>query len=296
MEYTYHLNDSFSPYIKFPLSSTLNIEFGNDCSTKAIVNTNGRLRRNSLKTIGTHGFLTSPEACKRVPTKISFGANYPEVTLSPTYRQLVSLMSILDLHARVLRAHDWNSSVRSFNAWFSERRVDLSADTNDLLDILITDLNEIRNLSLTMKATASHLICLLVKGTLPREMICNYNIRPKSERAHEFLIRYVFYFSPSQTLANFADLLFKRFAESTPAEGRLDVSFTIENTKHSYAICPYGEKSSISKQIAIPEGMSEDLDSSMEEDNFTTALPITPQLLLITLMTSLILTHLMKES
>lgn len=191
------------------------------------------LRHITLKTIGTHSFLTSPEACKRVPVKIKFSESYPEVTLNPTYRELVSLMSILDLHARVLRAHDWNSSVRAFNAWFSERRVDLSTDTNDLLDILITDLSEIRKLSLSMKATASHLICLLTKGSLAREMIRNYNLRPRNERAHEFLIRYVFYVSPSQTITAHADMLFKQFIDATPAERRLQISFTIENPKHS---------------------------------------------------------------
>lgn len=117
-KYSFHLNDSFSPYIKFPLSSTLNIDYRTDCASRAIVDS---LRRHSLRTIGSHAFLISPEANKRVATKISFTAGYPEVTLYPTYRQSVSLMSILDLHARVMRAHNWNSSVRAFNAWFSER-------------------------------------------------------------------------------------------------------------------------------------------------------------------------------
>lgn len=102
-----------------------------------------------------------------------------------------------------------------------------------------------------MRVTSSHLICLLMRGTLQREMVGKYSLRPKSERAHEFFVRFVFYVSPSQTLTQYADLLFKRFAQSTPEERRLDISFTIENSKHTYAVCPVRMTSNISRRLNL---------------------------------------------
>lgn len=107
-----------------------------------------------------------------------------------------------------------------------------------------------------MHATFAHLVCLLMRGTLQRDMINCYNNRSKKEPQHEFLTRFVFYTSPSHIVTRFADLLIKRFLTASPEERRLDISFTLENLKHIYSVCPpyeYGEISIyvVSRELRI---------------------------------------------
>ncbi|CAB3233524.1 unnamed protein product [Arctia plantaginis] len=228
-EYNLFLEDSFSKYIMIQHSETINITFGPSCTPTGIADSPHNMRKISVRTIGTHAFLTSPEAERRVKVAIGFTENYPMMKLYPTLRQAISLRTIMDLHARVLRAHSWGSSVAAFNAWFSDRRITLDTSSNDLLDVMIKDLCEIRKLNLNARAAASHVICLLIRGVLPKEMVTAYNFRPKNERAHEFLVRFVFQISPSSIAMRFADMLFERFISATPAERRLEISFTLEN-------------------------------------------------------------------
>nr|APG79106.1 hypothetical protein 3 [Hubei lepidoptera virus 5] len=265
-EYNLQSDDSFSQYITIEGHENIDIVFGTDCEPRPITGTTGYIRRTSLRPVGGHAFLISPEAGKRICARVQLTPDYPRITIYATLRQYITLKSIIDLHARVLRAHSWDQSVRAFNAWFMERRITLSSDTNDLMDILITDLIEIRKLTPTLRATAAHLICLLMRGTLQREMIANYNARPKTERAHAFLIRFIFFTSPSHTVMQYANMLFDRFINATPEERRLEISFTIENSRHSYAVCPGEEIGEVSRYVRANCGVEdEDLSNSDHE-------------------------------
>nr|APG79111.1 hypothetical protein 3 [Hubei lepidoptera virus 4] len=253
-EYSYHLNDSFSKFIRFDFNPTMNMEIAS-CTDVALSITSSpeRLRNLTLKTIGRHSFLTSPEASKRIRAQVTVSEQKVSVVLYPTARQLMSLITILDLHSRVLRAHDWNQSVHAFNAWFAERRIDMASSSNDLMDVLICDLIEVRRLCPGMDFATSHLIILLSRGVLPREMILNYKNRPKGMRAHEFIVNFVFYVAPSAHLKQLADIIFTRLQQSSKEERLLEISFTIENPRHSYEICPAGMLSEISKRMHISE-------------------------------------------
>lgn len=250
-EYSYHLSDSFSKYIKFQAAKTLNMSISMRCSRDGIVEMTDEQRRCFLRTMGTHAYLVSPEAGKRISVLIRYSDDYPENKIFPTGRELVSLLSVMDLHARVLRAHDWNQSVSAFNAWWSERRGDLTENSAELLSLMIDDLISLRRHSREMKACTTHLICLLTKGVLQREMISNYNSRGRQERAHEFLVRFVFYVVPTPSLAAFAEMYFKRFEGMSPEDRRLEISFTLENSKHSYALCPAGTIGPVSRRLRI---------------------------------------------
>lgn len=116
---------------------------------------------------------------------------------------------------------------------------------------MIDDLINLRKQSRVMQSCTTHLICLLTRGVIQRELIYGYNSRQPGERAHEFLIKHVFYIVPSITMTAFADMYYKRFEKMTPDERRLEVSFTLENSKHSYALCPVGTLGPISRKLKI---------------------------------------------
>lgn len=250
-EYSYHLSDSFSQYIKFQAANTINMSISSQCPLDGTVTMTDEQKRCFLRTMGTHAFLISPNANKRISVLIRYSDDFPENRIFPTGRELVSLLSVMDLHARVLRAHDWNQSVSAFNAWWSERCTDLTTNSNELLSYMIDDLINLRKQSRVMQACTTHLICLLTRGVIQRELIFGYNSRQSGERAHEFLIRHVFYVAPSTTMAAFAEMYYKRFEKMSPDERRLEISFTLENSKHSYALCPIGTLGPMSRKLKI---------------------------------------------
>lgn len=238
-EYTYNIGDSFSQYIfiKKQLPVDLVIQ---ECEQDdySISGSGAELRRIALRTMGSHSFLTSAYAQRNISVAINVDPNLTPITLVMSMRQFNSLLSVYDLHARVLRAHDWNSSIRVFNAWFNERRINLQAKANDLLEILIFDLYSMRNILPRLKSVTNYLIALLMKRELHREMLHAYTHRSnRSEDAHKFILRYTLYVAPSSVVEAYGDLLFRQYVAMTREERAMETSFIIENAKHSYSIC-----------------------------------------------------------
>ncbi|KAJ8720785.1 hypothetical protein PYW08_006250 [Mythimna loreyi] len=76
-EYNLHLGDSFSKYITFKNCDNIDMNFGTDCSPRGMTGTAPDFQRITVRTIGMHGFLTSPEAGKRTIAYIQFTEDYP---------------------------------------------------------------------------------------------------------------------------------------------------------------------------------------------------------------------------
>lgn len=243
-EYIYHIGDSFSQYVFIKKQLPVDIII-QECEQDdySISGSGAEIRRVALRTTGSHSFLASAYAQRNVSVSVNIDPNLTPITLIMSMRQVNSLLSVYDLHARVLRAHDWNSSIRVFNAWFNERRIDFSTKANDLLEILLFDLYSMRNILPRIKSVTNYLVALLMKRELHREMLHAYTHRSdRSEDAHKFILRYTLYVAPSSVVEAYGDLLFKQYIAMTKEERAMEVSFIIENAKHSYSICQDDEK------------------------------------------------------
>lgn len=64
-----------------------------------------------------------------------------------TSRQAYTLISVLVLHARVLRASTWSQGGAVFDAWMTERRIVVDDPNSDLYTIFIPDLAQIAKIN-----------------------------------------------------------------------------------------------------------------------------------------------------
>lgn len=92
------------------------------------------MRLNALRTIGNHSFLTLPHANSRILVAIRINDipnDYSEYKMTP--RQAHTLLNVLELHARLLRANMWGCEDNVFDTWVADRRTDVANPDSGLI-------------------------------------------------------------------------------------------------------------------------------------------------------------------
>ncbi|CAG5001893.1 unnamed protein product [Parnassius apollo] len=127
--------------------------------------------------------------CEEV--RVSVSARF--ISFKMTERQAHSLLSVLELHARVLKGYAWRTESDIYDAWIHERRIDLSAQVDDLTRWFATDLRHIMLCNANLSTMVGHLIVLLLTKRLSSSMVAGLHASKKDhEDIHSFLVRYVF--------------------------------------------------------------------------------------------------------
>lgn len=196
-EYRFHRGDSFSEYLRFN-GGLVRLHFG-PCSDKSgISNASRYLQPEALRTIGKHSFLISPSAGKMICVEVRFSENVPFVSYRMTERQAHSLLSVLELHARVLKGYHWRSEAEIYDSWIHERRIDLSSHTDDLTRVFAVDLRHVLLYNANLSTMVGHLLPLLLTKRLSLSLITALSAsRRAREEVHAFLIRHVFTTAPT---------------------------------------------------------------------------------------------------
>lgn len=232
-EYILNIADSFSDCITLPdLRTTLKIGTCGD-STPGSESQPGFLR-----TFGQHSFLTSPYANTSLPVRVKLLEGENPKTFKMTGRQTASLLIMLDLHARVLRARGWKQCRRAFFASLRERRAN---DSHSLVLVVTQIAEDLRGLSLTSAGLATivaHFAPLLFTGRLSAEMVSAYNHARNEENvsAQRFIVRYSFLRAPTPDTQFYAESMLSSFIEKD-AEGRRSMlEYTIEEDEFQYKL------------------------------------------------------------
>lgn len=180
-EYDLRTGDNFSIYLTTKLKNGLKVKFapcgGDDTEQNLMVLEDEDLSLFKLHFVRrwrSHGALYTNEVDYARFVEIRDDTIGRLISFRLTQRQVESFLSLMDMHAHVLRAHRWNSSGRALREWLASRCINLSSPTNDLKRYMIPDLI----LAMRDKALLHCAVCTLaplaLTGKLPKFLsICN---------------------------------------------------------------------------------------------------------------------------
>ncbi|CAH0719100.1 unnamed protein product, partial [Brenthis ino] len=207
-EYYFNIADSFSENITLP-DLKPSIKIGTCGEDRVVPNNNPGV----IKTFGQHSFLTSPFANTCLPVSVKLVENELPRVFHMTGRQTATLLTMLDLHARVLRAQDWKQCRRAFSACLRERRANNGDTLLAVMCQIVEDLVALARLSPALSTSVGHFALLIFQGTLSVEMIQAYNLARDNTNlsAHTFIVRHCFLRAPTPDTQAYADVMYDRF-------------------------------------------------------------------------------------
>lgn len=213
-EYTFGVADTFSAQFIVP-DLKVAVAFGScdgDVSQTA--------PRNGLRTFGAHSFLVSPIAHTSIIVKVVVTPNSRPVPLKMTGAQIVSLQQVIDLHARVLRALEWESQQKVVDSWVAEQRIRDPELLMHVMTRIILDLFEIRALNAAMETTVAHFSVLIFDGKMSGEMKAAYvEARSRDDiTAHKFMIEHSFLRAPTPDMCIYAQHKFETFMSANAVD------------------------------------------------------------------------------
>ncbi|CAH2088649.1 unnamed protein product [Euphydryas editha] len=232
-EYFFNIADSFSECIDLPdLKTSIRIGPCDERGFQVIENPG------FLRTFGKHSFLTSPFSNTILPVRVKLLENAPTRTFHMTGRQTATLLSMLDLHARVLRAREWKQCRRAFSACLRERRVNDGLSLTHVMLQLVVDLKSLSDISPALSTAVAHFALLIFRGGLSVEMIQAYNLARETQgvSAHTFIIRHCFLRAPTPDTQAYAEHMYKKFINASPEERATIIEYTVEDFEHQYEL------------------------------------------------------------
>lgn len=139
-----------------------------------------------------------------------------------------SLMSVLELHARLLRANMWQCDDKVFDAWVSERRTDATDPDSDLYNIILSDMKMIVNVNPRLSNAVTQLIPLLIEKKMAHDLILGYHRRDvQREDAYAFIIKQVFTQGCTPDLEEYSARKLEEYTRRTENNKRNAVSYLV---------------------------------------------------------------------
>lgn len=193
-----------------------------------------------VRPFGSHSVLVTKSTSPRVRVTVRMEENGPELFFIVLVREAYSLFAVLDLHARILRAHRWGCSAGVFTKWLKEQRVTSALPSDVYYKQLVDDVVGIAIQSAALTASMSHLLVLLLTGKLDVEMHRAF-LRENAEgvSAHTFLIRRVFFRAPNPAMATYSAFLSRMFTEGNNDERKDIIDYVIAQLNDGYTFAAY---------------------------------------------------------